>query len=253
MEQHNQQSAPYTLEDAVREAREYVDQECDRWDAAATAHWEKQRDAQQWKVNRQNARKSTGPRTAAGKAASSKNRLSHGLCSTSLLVFGETQEEFDALRRQTHQTFAPATPEELFLTDQLTEALWRLHRARRVENAAYDVAMELTDFDLSDAGVNPVDQATAPQLAKCFFDEGHRKAFSSLQRYIAAADRTYRQSLKALQEAIKRRPEPVAEVLVAVAKPKTAAAGQSFAHEYGFESQLPATATVAQPAIVDLC
>ncbi len=253
MDQHNQQPAPYTLEDALREARDDVDQECNRWEAVAAARQEEHRIAQQWKTNRENARKSTGPRTAAGKAASCKNRLSHGLCSTSLLVFGETQEEFDALRLQTHQTFAPVTPEEHFLTDQLTEALWRLHRARRVENSAYDSAMDLTDFDLSDAGVHPVDQATAPQLAKCFFDEGHRKAFASLQRYIAAADRTYRQSLKALQDALKRRPEPVAELPAPVAKPKAAAVGQSFPSETGFESQFIQSQPVARPAIVDLC
>ncbi len=36
--------------------------------------------AKQREINRQNARKSTGPRTEAGKAISSKNRLAHGLC-----------------------------------------------------------------------------------------------------------------------------------------------------------------------------
>jgi hypothetical protein len=249
----NSQSRPYTQEDALREARQHVDEKFDLYQAAFAAQQAQIQAVHQREINRRNARKSTGPRTEAGKAASSKNRLSHGLCSRSLLIYGETQEEFDALRKQTHESFAPATPEELFLADQLTEALWRLHRARRVESSAYDIAMDLTDSELSEGGTMEVDQATGPQLAYCFFNEDYRKAFASLQRYVSAADRAYRQCLKALQEAIKRRPEPVAEVPVAVAKPKTAAAGQSFAHEYGFESQLPATATVAQPAIVDLC
>lgn len=253
MENDKPQSAPYTMEDALREAREHVNEVCDRYDAAAKAQWEQMKAIQQWKTNRQNARKSTGPRTAAGKAASCKNRLSHGLCSSSLLIFGETQEAFDALRRQTHETFQPATPEEQFLTDQLTESIWRLNRARRVESASYDVAMELTDFDLSEAGANTTDQATAPQLAKCFFDDGHRAAFASLQRYIGAADRTYRQSLKALQEAIQRRPQPVVEPPSVEPKPKAAAAGQSFPRESGFESSFPASQSIAKPAVVDLC
>ena len=33
------------------------------------------------RANRRNAQKSTGPKTEKGKAASSQNRLAHGLCS----------------------------------------------------------------------------------------------------------------------------------------------------------------------------
>ena len=40
-------------------------------------------------TNRENAQKSIGPRTETGKAASSKNRLTHGLCSTALILDGE--------------------------------------------------------------------------------------------------------------------------------------------------------------------
>jgi len=249
----NSQSKPYTQEDALREAREYADEKFDRYEAAVAAKQAEKQAAYQREINRQNARKSTGPRTEAGKAASSKNRLSHGLCSRSLLIYGETQEEFDALRQQTHASFAPTTPEELFLADQLTEALWRLHRARRVESSTYDIAMDLTDCELSDGGTVEVDQATGPQLASCFFNDDYRKAFASLQRYVSAADRSYRQCLKALQEAIKRRPEPVAELPVPVTKPKAAAAGHWLPAETGFESQLIQSQPVAQPAIVDLC
>lgn len=46
-------------------------------------------------TNRENAQKSTGPKSPAGKATSSKNRLSHGLCSQDLLVGNETADDFD--------------------------------------------------------------------------------------------------------------------------------------------------------------
>ncbi len=202
--------------------------------------------AKQREINRQNARKSTGPRTETGKAASSKNRLAHGLCSSSLLVFGETQAEFDALHREVTTSFAPVTAEETLLASQLTEALWRLNRARRVETATFDRMMDQTDRQLSRQGTLETDQATGAQLGACFSDENHRKTLASLQRYVTAAERTYRQSLKALQDAIKRRqPQAVIEV------PKVVAAGQIIYPE-GEPTIQPASTTQA-PAYIDRC
>ncbi len=111
------------------------------------------------------------------------------------------------------------------------EALWRLHRARRVEADTDHIAMHLTDGELSDGGTIENDQSTEAPLGPCFFDPDQPQAFASLHRYVAAADRTYRQSLPALRELISRRPtavpgEPVVDVPVTTAKPKTAAAGQ---------------------------
>ena len=48
-------------------------------------------------ANRANSELSTGPRTEEGKARSSQNSLKHGAFSKSILLPGESQEEFDAL------------------------------------------------------------------------------------------------------------------------------------------------------------
>jgi hypothetical protein len=194
--------------------------------AEAEAADAKQAAAKRAATNRQNARQSTGPRTAEGKAASSKNRLAHGLCSSSLILPGESQATFDDLRQQTHATFAPVTAEETLLTDQLTEALWRLNRAHRVESKAFEQAIESTHRLLDRFGADDADRSTESSLATTFGDENHRKTLAAIQRYVAAAERTYRAALKAVQDAIKRRkpePQPVA---VPVEKPKAAAAGQ---------------------------
>src|ERR1022692_3838684 len=45
-------------------------------------------------ANRENAKKSTGPRTAEGKAASSRNRLLHGLRANKHILLDEDPEEF---------------------------------------------------------------------------------------------------------------------------------------------------------------
>ena len=46
-------------------------------------------------------------RTAEGKAASSQNRLAHGLCASSLLIRGESAENFEALRQTTIKAYQP--------------------------------------------------------------------------------------------------------------------------------------------------
>ena len=43
---------------------------------------------------RRNAQKSTGPRSASGKAGVSRNALKHGLLSRHLIIAGDSQEVF---------------------------------------------------------------------------------------------------------------------------------------------------------------
>ena len=49
-------------------------------------------------ANRLNAQASPGPRTAEGKAASSRNALTHGLTARTLLLEGEDPQEDRRLR-----------------------------------------------------------------------------------------------------------------------------------------------------------
>ena len=113
-------------------------------EAEMTAEAAKRQAAAQAMANRRNAMKSTGPRTSEGKAASSQNRLAHGLCSSSLLIRGESPAEFDLLLAEVRAAYRPATPEEQMLTDQLAEAQWRLNRARRVEAKTINMLVEDT-------------------------------------------------------------------------------------------------------------
>ncbi len=53
--------------------------------------------------------KSTGPTTAAGKAKSCMNRLSHGFNSSMIFLDIENPEEFNALLADFHAEFQPAT------------------------------------------------------------------------------------------------------------------------------------------------
>ncbi len=91
----------------------------------------------QAKVNasRANARKSTGPRTAAGKAASRNNAYKHGMRARSPVAPGEDQAEFDARLAQFRTEFNPCTPTEEALVTQVADASWRRDRLLGIESA----------------------------------------------------------------------------------------------------------------------
>jgi len=85
--------------------------------------------------NRKNAQKSTGPRSAAGKAIVSQNARTHGLLSGSLIVKGESEEEFSELLRLLSEDFQPVGLVEHALVERIAIALWRQRRLVRAESA----------------------------------------------------------------------------------------------------------------------
>jgi hypothetical protein len=87
-------------------------------------------------ANRRNAQKSTGPKTDKGKAGASQNALRHGLASKQLVVYGETQEDFERLFADLRTAYAPADAAEEGLVEHIAMAQWRLRRAWRAEAAA---------------------------------------------------------------------------------------------------------------------
>jgi hypothetical protein len=89
-------------------------------------------------ANRKNAQKSTGPRSAAGKKASSLNATKHGLTAASSAVLtGESESDLRALWTGFHETWSPAGDAEAFLVEQLVHCAWRMKRAQRVETELF--------------------------------------------------------------------------------------------------------------------
>jgi hypothetical protein len=91
----------------------------------------------QIKANRQNAQKSTGPKTAEGKAAVSKNAVKHGLFTDSV-VTGETEAEYAAFRGELLAELAPRGVMEILLAERVVSLWWRLIRAERMQNQAIE-------------------------------------------------------------------------------------------------------------------
>ena len=85
-------------------------------------------------ANRRNARRSTGPRSAAGKAASSANALRHGLAAARAVVLpDEDGEAYEGLRQGVIADLDPADTLQAALAQRIVVLLWRLDRAARLE------------------------------------------------------------------------------------------------------------------------
>jgi hypothetical protein len=93
--------------------------------------------AAQIAANRRNALKSTGPRTAAGKAVSSRIGLRHGLTSRRLVVPGEDPRDFKRFRAELRAALAPRDAREERLAETVVHAAWRQRRAWRAEAALF--------------------------------------------------------------------------------------------------------------------
>ena len=87
-------------------------------------------------ANRANARRSTGPRTEAGKAAARLNALKHGLAGKAVLLPHEDEAEFAALGADLAARFAPESDMEREAVREMAGALWRLGRVAQAEVAA---------------------------------------------------------------------------------------------------------------------
>jgi hypothetical protein len=94
--------------------------------------------SKQLEANRRNALRSTGPRTAEGKAWSRMNALKHGLLSRQIIVRSrqcpENTREFRELHRRLSEQLAPVGAVEELLVEQIVTSYWRLKRALVAES-----------------------------------------------------------------------------------------------------------------------
>jgi hypothetical protein len=78
-------------------------------------------------------RRQTGPKTAAGKARSSRNALRHGLRSPLPVLPGEQADDWELHRKAVVASLAPAGALEAELAQRVALLLWRLRRVSAFE------------------------------------------------------------------------------------------------------------------------
>ena len=146
------------------------------------------------RANRQNARKSTGPKTPEGKAAVRLNATKHGLLSQVDLLPGEDEEALKELAERLRGELQPVGEMESLLVEKIIDAVWRLRRARRVEAGIF--AYELSDVRAirSDSDIDTA------MLGLSFIRDGNSaNAFSKLSRYETTLERSLFKALHELQ------------------------------------------------------
>jgi hypothetical protein len=141
-------------------------------------------------ANRDNAKLSTGPKTAEGKLASSRNSSRHGLTGNQIVMPGEDAAAYEELRQGMHDSWKPANEPELVLVDQIAAASWRLMRALRVETAVLEKLAEGSD--------NP-DAAIAAALLE------RPKDVARIQRYVTSAQNAFYKAMAELTRLQKAR------------------------------------------------
>jgi hypothetical protein len=148
---------------------------------------------------RENGKKSRGPVSPDGKAASSQNAVSHGLCSTKWLVQNnEDRAMLDASIEDFTTEYQPAGPTEAALVRDIAHAHYCLERIWAIQVAALDFQVDQmhpqVDQQFPDIDEPTRDFLAFSQLAK----DGPGLAL--LNRYQVSYDRAFHRARKALLE-----------------------------------------------------
>src|SRR5947209_12376208 len=104
----------------------------------------------QLKANQENAQKSTGPKTKKGRKRARINATRHGLTGQFHDFSHEDKRAFDTFCNGLMADINPETFREKVLAMSVAEDMWRLNRARAIENNLLAMAVQ-----------GPIGEATA--------------------------------------------------------------------------------------------
>ena len=197
--------------------------------------------AAQTNANRQNAKKSTGPRTRGGKSISSRNSLVHGMTSGKFLPPDADPQEFFQLLDQFRNRLQPFDEVEDALVERLVAAEFKMRSVRYMDAGLFHYQAETNPMpdQFNKAGrSNP--------LAWAFHgDSAYYNSFSKLMRYEGFLQREFSRALRDLSMLQADRRARLAE---AESEAKTDAETAAPPHDEGAED---AEAAETQPRQAD--
>ena len=127
----------------------------------------------QIEANRLNSRKSTGPKTPAGKAAVKLNGLRHGLRARTVILPGENADDFHQLCDDLEAEWQPQSRTEHFYLEQMAISQWKL---TRIELAEKSIVLQ--------AGAAQIQVPLLDRLwqSQCRLERSYARAQRELQR-----------------------------------------------------------------------
>ena len=90
-------------------------------------------------ANRANSTLSTGPTSAAGKAASSQNNFRHGLSGAFSVLASEDRDHFNAVQTALIAEHHPSTITESILVDKMVQSYWLRQRALQLQDTCFTI------------------------------------------------------------------------------------------------------------------
>src|SRR6266404_9389999 len=146
---------------------------------------------------RTNGQKSHGPATPEGRARSSRNSTTHGLTAKSIVLPGESNEEYQLLFDAYIEQFDPQGVVEMELVETMTAARWRLRRLNQIETNLLSTEL-VRRAEAIDAEFNDMDDGD--RLAWVFQKLADRgQTLALLVRYEATITRSYDRAFKQLR------------------------------------------------------
>ncbi len=155
-------------------------------------------------ANRANARLSTGPRTAAGKAKSSLNAVKTGLTGCTVVLPGEDAARYRAHVERFHRELQPVGELETRLVQNLADAQWRLDRIPGLESGILALGRKRCADDLFAEEKDPAVRETLLD-AHVFLAEA--QGLKNLYLQESCLLRQYERDLRELKERRKERAE----------------------------------------------
>jgi len=149
-------------------------------------------------ANRKNAKKSTGPRTQAGKSITRLNAKRDGFTGQVITLSEEDRPVFENFKAQFIKDLAPKTTMELSLANSIAWDTWRLNHLRAVEMNMYALGTDnLPDLGPGAENNNP-QICTALAAAATFAKEAQKFALMSL--YEQRMNRSIHKNLETLRK-----------------------------------------------------
>ena len=146
-------------------------------------------------INRENARKSTGPRTEAGKQRSKLNALRHGLTGQTVVLPTEDHSAYQRHSQSFLDEYRPQGATETQLVQSLLDTSWQLNRAAAVETNLFSLGITEME-DRIRANHPQAEDALAMALA---FRE-HNRAFANIGTYRQRLTRQFERTLVLLRQ-----------------------------------------------------